>query len=43
VILTQVNRTVEGDAYFPAFEDQFARVETLLEAPEMVVGRWVRG
>lgn len=42
VILTHVNRTVEGDAYFPAFENQFARVETLMEAPEMVVGRWVR-
>lgn len=43
VILTLVNRTVEGDAYFPKFEDRFARAEMLMETPEMVVGRWVRG
>ncbi len=43
VILTLVNRTVEGDAYFPKFEDRFVLAETLLEAPEMRVGRWVRG
>ncbi|CAN5400212.1 type 3 dihydrofolate reductase [soil metagenome] len=42
VILTLVQREAEGDAYFPKFEDKFALAETLLETPEMRVGRWVR-
>lgn len=40
--LTLVDRTVEGDAFFPPFEDLFEEKEPLLEAPEMVVKRYVR-
>jgi dihydrofolate reductase len=40
--LTQVRREVEGDAFFPAFEDEFAAAEVLMETPEMVIRRWVR-
>lgn len=42
LILTLVKREVEGDAHFPQFEDQFSLAETLMETPEMVVGRYVR-
>jgi dihydrofolate reductase len=32
--LTLVKRTVEGDAFFPPFEDRFKLVEVLVENPE---------
>jgi dihydrofolate reductase len=32
--LTVVKRTVEGDAFFPAFEDRFELVEELRDTPE---------
>ncbi|MCD6049371.1 MAG: Dihydrofolate reductase, partial [Verrucomicrobia bacterium] len=35
--LTLVKRTVEGDAFFPAFEDQFELVETLRDTPEFSI------
>jgi dihydrofolate reductase len=35
--LTQVKRTVEGDVFFPAFEDRFERVETLEDNPEFSI------
>lgn len=37
LFLTVVQREVEGDAYFPPFEDRFAKVETVLKADEFVV------
>ena len=32
--LTLVKRTVEGDAFFPPFEDQFELAEQILDGPE---------
>jgi dihydrofolate reductase len=40
--LTLVDRSVEGDAFFPPFEDLFEERELLFEAPEMLVKRYVR-
>ena len=34
LFLTLVKRTVEGDTFFPPFEDQFVPVTTVLENPE---------
>ena len=35
--LTLVKRTVEGDAFFPPFEDQFELVEAVMDHPEFRV------
>jgi dihydrofolate reductase len=35
--LTLVNRVVEGDAFFPPFEDRFELVEVVLERPEFSI------
>jgi dihydrofolate reductase len=35
--LTLVQRTVDGDTFFPPFEDQFELVETLLDSPEFKI------
>ncbi len=35
--LTLVKRVVEGDAFFPPFEDQFELVERLRDAPEFEI------
>ena len=35
--LTQVNQTVDGDAFFPAFEDAFELVEEVMARPEFKV------
>ena len=35
--LTVVNRTVEGDALFPPFEDKFELVETIFEYPDFKI------
>ncbi len=35
--LTKVNRTVEGDTYFPPFEDQFELADSILERPEFQI------
>mgnify|MGYP002631516951 CR=1 FL=1 len=40
IFLTVVKRQVDGDAFFPAFEEEFSFVETLFEAPEMEVRRY---
>lgn len=42
IYLTLVDREVEGDTFFPYFEDEFEAKENLFEAPEMVVRRYVR-
>ncbi len=38
--LTLVKRTVEGDAFFPPFEDQFELVEQLRDTPEFKILRY---
>jgi dihydrofolate reductase len=38
--LTLVKRTVEGDAFFPAFEDQFRAVEQIMDTPEFSINRY---
>src|SRR5215510_11960166 len=35
--LTLVQRTVQGDTFFPPFEDQFELVETILESAEFKI------
>jgi dihydrofolate reductase len=35
--LTVVKRTVEGDAFFPAFEDQFRAAEQIMDTPEFSI------
>lgn len=42
IYLTLVDREVEGDTFFPAFEDFFEAIEVLFETPEMQVLRYVR-
>lgn len=38
--LSLVKREVGGDTFFPAFEDDFERMETTLETPEFEVRRY---
>jgi dihydrofolate reductase len=40
--LTLVQRTVEGDTFFPQFEDQFDLAETLFESPEFKIMHYRR-
>jgi dihydrofolate reductase len=35
--LTLVKKGVEGDAFFPAFEEQFEKVETISDTPEFTI------
>ena len=35
--LSLVKRVVEGDAFFPPFEDKFEKMETALDSPEFAV------
>ena len=42
ILLTLVNCEVEGDAFFPKFEDQFQLAETLRETPEFKILRYAR-
>lgn len=42
LILTLLPREVEGDTYFPPFEDDFEAREVLLEHPDFEVRRYVR-
>jgi len=42
IFLTLVQREVEGDAYFPPFEEDFELAEILLTTPEMEIRRYVR-
>lgn len=41
--LTLVNRTVEGDTFFPPFENEFVLVETLFEGPDFSILHYRRG
>lgn len=38
--LTLVKRAVEGDAFFPPFEDRFGLAETILDGPEFSILRY---
>jgi len=40
--LTLVKRTVEGDAFFPPFEDQFKPAEEILDAPDFKISHYRR-
>lgn len=40
--LTLVKRTVEGDAFFPPFEEEFELVETLRDTPEFAIRHYRR-
>jgi len=43
LLLTRVRQTVEGDAFFPKFEDRMQLVEVVRETDEMRIERYVRG
>lgn len=40
--LTLVKRTVEGDAFFPPFENQFELAEEILDTPEFKILHYVK-
>lgn len=40
--LTLVKRTVEGDAFFPPFEEEFELVETVRDTPEFAIRHYRR-
>jgi dihydrofolate reductase len=40
--LTRVHRNVEGDTFFPKFEDQFDLTEKVLKQPDFTIERWVK-
>ena len=40
--LTLVKNEVEGDAFFPVFEDEFERVETVSDTPEFTIFHYRR-
>jgi len=42
LLLTRVKRTVEGDAFFPKFENDFVLKETLIETTDMTIERYGR-
>ncbi len=42
LLLTRVHREVDGDTFFPVFEDAFRLEETLRRTPDFTIERWVR-
>jgi dihydrofolate reductase len=42
LLLTRVKKAVEGDAFFPKFEDRMQLVEVVRETDEMRIERYVR-
>jgi len=40
--LTLVKRAVDGDAFFPQFEDKFALAEEIFDGPEFAIRRYER-
>jgi dihydrofolate reductase len=42
LFLTRVKRIVEGDAFFPRFEDLFERVAIVTDSPEFTIEHWRR-
>lgn len=41
IILSRVHRTVEGDTFFPDFEDRFELIEIMLKTDDFTVERWI--
>jgi dihydrofolate reductase len=41
LFLTRVKRVVEGDVFFPPFEDMFAQAEVILDCPDFTIVRYV--
>jgi dihydrofolate reductase len=41
LLLTRVKRTVEGDAFFPPFEERFQFAETIADNPDFTILRYV--
>lgn len=42
LFLTRVHREVEGDAFFPKFENRFYLAEKISEQPEFTIEHWRR-
>lgn len=42
LFLTRVKRVVEGDAFFPPFEEMFQRVAIVVDNPEFAIEHWRR-
>jgi dihydrofolate reductase len=42
IILSLINLTVDGDTFFPEFENEFTFKENILEQPEFTVQKWIR-
>lgn len=42
LFLTRVHKKVEGDAFFPEFENQFYLAEKISEQPEFTIEHWLR-
>jgi dihydrofolate reductase len=40
--LTRLKRVVEGDAFFPSFEDQFEMIDQVLDRPEFQILHYAR-
>lgn len=42
LFLTRVHKKVEGDAFFPRFEDNFYLAEKVFEQPEFTIEHWLK-
>lgn len=42
LFLTRIHRTVEGDAYFPKFEDRFSLDSVIEKNDDFTIERWVQ-
>jgi dihydrofolate reductase len=42
IYLTRIHRTVEGDTFFPPFEEDFEIVETIQKTADYTIHRWLR-
>ena len=42
IYLTRIHQTVEGDTFFPPFEEDFEIAETICETADFTIHRWVR-
>lgn len=42
IYLTRVHQTVEGDAFFPAFEDQFEKIANVQSNDTFTIEHWKR-
>lgn len=41
LLLTHVKKSVEGDTYFPEFEDRFKLAEVIRDTPEFTICRYI--